>query len=73
MAAQKSEFIVGFSGAEGSKKYTPRTATVNGKAGRFWARRQLIDSAWVHQGWVFVRSAADAEEVFATVDEQLDA
>ena len=73
MTAQKSEFIVGLSGAEGSKKYTPRTATVNGKAGRIWGRRQLIDGAWILQGSVFVRAAATEAEVHATVDEQLDA
>ena len=73
MNAQKSEFIVGLSSAEGSKKYTPRTATVNGQSGRIWVRRQLINSAWVHQGSVFVRSHATEAEVHATVDEKLDA
>jgi hypothetical protein len=73
MTAQKTEFLSTLSGVEGCKKYTPKTATVNGKKGRIWTRRQLIDGAWVHQGQVFVRAAAPEHEVAALVDMNLDA
>ena len=73
MTAQTKEFVIGLTNQEGSKKYTPSTATVNGQKGRIWVRRQLIDGAWIHQGSAFVRASAAEIEVHAEVDEKLDA
>ena len=66
MAAKKTEFIVD------DKKYTPRTAIVNGKVSRIWTRRRLISGGWVHEGVAFVRASASKAEVLATVDGKLD-
>lgn len=60
MKSATKEFIVGYT------KYTPRTATVNGVAGRIWIKRKLIDNAWVHQGSTFVRKASAEIDVEAS-------
>ena len=65
-AAAKKEFILGLSNAEGSQKYTPRAATVNGVKGRIWTKRVLEDGNWIHAGKVHVRNAAHECEVTAS-------
>ena len=73
ITAQTKEFIVGLSGVEGSEKYTPRAATVNGIAGRIWVKRILKDGAWIHQGTQHVRNAANEAEVTAAfVENEID-
>ena len=69
--AQTTEFTIGFSGVDGSRKYTPKSATVNNRKGRIWTRSIFNSGAWVHDGKVFVRAAAEDIEVLSRVDENL--
>ena len=62
MKAATKEFVIG------SKKFTPRTATVNGVKGRIWVKRILHDGGWVHAGSAHVRSAAQEVEVTAAFE-----
>ena len=59
------EFIVGIYKAEGTQKFTPTSATVNGVKGRIWIKRRLTDGAWLHEGKQHVRKAACEVEVAA--------
>lgn len=68
MAAANKEFVVGLSNVEGSQKFTPQAATVNGVKGRIWTKRVLQNGAWLHQGKAHVRSAAEEVEVTAAFD-----
>ena len=70
--AQTKEFIVGISGIEGSTKYTPQAAKVNGVSGRLWIRRRCDGRSWGYEGRVFVNKYAEEIEVHATVDEALE-
>ena len=70
MAAANKEFGIGLSNAEGSQKYTPSAATVNGIKGRIWTKRTLQDGCWIYQGQVHVPSnAAEAQVTAAFSDE----
>lgn len=71
--AATQEFIIGLHNVEGTQKFTPSAATVNGVKGRIWTKRILQNGAWVHQGKQHVRSAAEEVEVTAAFDAEFEA
>lgn len=66
--AATKEFIIGLSNVEGSRKFSPQVATVNGVKGRIWTKRILLDNNWVNQGQQFVRNGAYEVEIDASFD-----
>ena len=72
MSKAQNEFQVGVSGsAGGCVKYTSKSMTYNGRAGRLWTKWvQQEGGAWMHVGKHHVRAGASEEEVMIAFDSE---